>query len=101
MWRCTECSEMGDLGDGFPDSYPNCGAPREAVVKAREDCAQSASEAGPELAAAQNHLWRFGAVGSSTRDTGSFGHPTPRESALVIDTTEPSAYPPAPLSVSH
>ncbi|WP_424000296.1 DUF7130 family rubredoxin-like protein [Haloarcula salina] len=37
MWRCPECSEMGDLADGRPDGCPNCGAPRDAIAKARED----------------------------------------------------------------
>ncbi|MBV0903524.1 DUF7130 family rubredoxin-like protein [Haloarcula salina] len=37
MWRCTECGEMGDLDGGRPDNCPNCGAPRDAIAKARED----------------------------------------------------------------
>ncbi|MFW6018558.1 MAG: DUF7130 family rubredoxin-like protein [Halapricum sp.] len=37
MWRCDECGEMGDLGDGMPESCPDCGAPREAIEKVRED----------------------------------------------------------------
>lgn len=37
MWRCAECGEMGDLDSGRPDGCPNCGAPPEAIAKARED----------------------------------------------------------------
>ncbi|MDS0282184.1 DUF7130 family rubredoxin-like protein [Haloarcula onubensis] len=37
MWRCTECGEMGELDDGLPEACPNCGAPKEALAKARED----------------------------------------------------------------
>jgi len=37
MWRCTECSEMGELDDGFPETCPNFGAPREAITTDRED----------------------------------------------------------------
>jgi rubrerythrin len=37
MWRCTECGEMGELDEGFPETCPNCGAPKEAITKDRED----------------------------------------------------------------
>ncbi|MFC6757119.1 MULTISPECIES: DUF7130 family rubredoxin-like protein [Haloarcula] len=37
MWRCTECGELGELDEGFPETCPNCGAPREAITKDRED----------------------------------------------------------------
>ena len=37
MWRCTECGEMGELDDGLPEECPNCGAPKEALAKQRED----------------------------------------------------------------
>ena len=37
MWRCTECGEMGELEDGLPGECPNCGAPKEALAKQRED----------------------------------------------------------------
>jgi len=37
MWRCIDCGEMGDLDDGRPDGCPNCGAPQNALAKARED----------------------------------------------------------------
>lgn len=36
MWRCVECGEMGEL-DGFPDSCPNCGAPKEDIMYWTED----------------------------------------------------------------
>ena len=37
MWRCTECGEMGELEDGLPEECPDCGAPKEALAKAKED----------------------------------------------------------------
>ena len=37
MWRCTECGEMGELDDGLPEECPNCGEPKEALAKQRED----------------------------------------------------------------
>lgn len=37
MWECGECGEMGELDGSIPDECPNCGAPREAISKARED----------------------------------------------------------------
>ncbi len=37
MWRCTECGEMGELEAGLPETCPNCGAPKEALAKQRED----------------------------------------------------------------
>jgi len=37
MWRCTDCGEMGELDDGLPAECPNCGAPKEALAKQRED----------------------------------------------------------------
>jgi rubrerythrin len=36
-WRCTDCGEMGELDDGLPEACPNCGAPKEALAKQRED----------------------------------------------------------------
>jgi rubrerythrin len=37
MWRCGECGEMDELDDGLPEQCPGCGAPREAIGRARED----------------------------------------------------------------
>lgn len=37
MWRCAECGDMGDIDDGMPEQCPACNAPREAMVKVRED----------------------------------------------------------------
>ncbi|QLG60743.1 DUF7130 family rubredoxin-like protein [Halorarum salinum] len=37
MWRCSDCGEMGDLDDEFPEACPNCGAPREHVYYWTED----------------------------------------------------------------
>lgn len=37
MWRCTECGEMGDLGDGLPETCPNCGVEKEALMYWTED----------------------------------------------------------------
>ncbi|WP_144905583.1 DUF7130 family rubredoxin-like protein [Halobellus captivus] len=37
MWRCSECGTMGELEDGFPESCPDCGAPREALAEVQED----------------------------------------------------------------
>lgn len=37
MWRCTECGEMGELDDGLPEECPNCGEPKEALARQRED----------------------------------------------------------------
>lgn len=37
MWRCDECGEMDELDDGMPESCPNCGAPREAIIFVQED----------------------------------------------------------------
>ncbi|GAA0196435.1 zinc ribbon domain-containing protein [Haladaptatus pallidirubidus] len=35
MWRCDNCGEMGNLGDGLPTTCPDCGS--ENVYKWRED----------------------------------------------------------------
>ncbi|WP_255196171.1 DUF7130 family rubredoxin-like protein [Halorarius litoreus] len=37
MWRCGECGEMGDLEDGFPETCPNCDAPKEELLYWIED----------------------------------------------------------------
>lgn len=37
MWRCSECGEMKELKDGFPDSCPACAASREALTVVEED----------------------------------------------------------------
>jgi hypothetical protein len=37
VWRCTDCGEVDDLGDGLPDRCPACGAPREALMYWTED----------------------------------------------------------------
>ena len=37
MWRCTECGEMGHISDGLPESCPNCGEPKEALMYWTED----------------------------------------------------------------
>ncbi len=37
MWRCGECGEMGELDDSFPESCPNCNAPREVIYGVEED----------------------------------------------------------------
>lgn len=37
MWRCLECGEMGEIDEGFPESCPNCGAPREDLTEVVED----------------------------------------------------------------
>ena len=37
MWRCTVCGEMGEIGDGLPDTCPNCGTEREALMYWTED----------------------------------------------------------------
>ncbi|WP_224270559.1 DUF7130 family rubredoxin-like protein [Haloprofundus salinisoli] len=37
MWRCTECGEMGEIGDGLPDQCPNCGTPKEDLYYWTED----------------------------------------------------------------
>jgi len=37
MWRCTNCGEMGEIDDGFPDECPNCAAPKEEIYYWTED----------------------------------------------------------------
>ncbi len=37
MWRCAECGEMGDLESGYPESCPNCDAPKEELYAWLED----------------------------------------------------------------
>lgn len=37
MWRCTVCGEMGEIGDGFPDTCPNCGTEKENIMYWTED----------------------------------------------------------------
>jgi uncharacterized protein (DUF983 family) len=37
MWHCSECGEMGDLDDGFPEARPNCDARREDLYAYLED----------------------------------------------------------------
>lgn len=37
MWRCMECGEMGDIGDGIPEECPNCGAAKESLMYWTED----------------------------------------------------------------
>lgn len=37
MWRCTECGEMGSIDDGIPETCPNCGEPKEALMYWTED----------------------------------------------------------------
>ncbi|MDH5020069.1 DUF7130 family rubredoxin-like protein [Halobacterium rubrum] len=37
MWRCEDCGEMGPLEGGFPETCPDCGAPKEHIHVAQED----------------------------------------------------------------
>ena len=37
MWRCTNCGEMGEIDEGFPDSCPNCGTEKENIMYWTED----------------------------------------------------------------
>lgn len=37
MWRCSECGEMGEIDDGFPETCPSCGAPKEHINYLTED----------------------------------------------------------------
>ncbi len=37
MWRCMQCGEMGSIGDGLPDSCPNCETAREELMYWTED----------------------------------------------------------------
>lgn len=37
MWRCEDCGEMGELEDGFPESCPDCSAPKEVISATLED----------------------------------------------------------------
>jgi rubrerythrin len=37
MWRCSECGELGDLQESFPEECPNCGVEKEAIYYWTED----------------------------------------------------------------
>jgi rubrerythrin len=37
MWRCSECGEMGEIDEGFPDICPNCGTEKENIMYWTED----------------------------------------------------------------
>lgn len=37
MWRCWKCGEMGELEGGFPETCPNCDAPKEDIYVWTED----------------------------------------------------------------
>ena len=37
MWRCIECGEMGELGDGLPENCPGCGTEKENLMYWTED----------------------------------------------------------------
>ncbi|NIB98088.1 rubredoxin-like domain-containing protein [Halobacterium sp. R2-5] len=37
MWRCSECGEMGELRESFPEECPSCGAEKEAIYYWIED----------------------------------------------------------------
>jgi hypothetical protein len=37
MWRCMECSEMGELDEDIPESCPSCSAARENLMYWTED----------------------------------------------------------------
>ncbi|MBV0925343.1 hypothetical protein KTS45_14145 [Halomicroarcula limicola] len=37
MWRCTVCGEMGEIDEGLPDTCPNCGSEKEALMYWTED----------------------------------------------------------------
>ena len=37
MWRCMVCGEMGEISEGLPDTCPNCGAEKEALMYWTED----------------------------------------------------------------
>jgi hypothetical protein len=37
LWRCSECGELGDLQDSFPEACPNCGTEKENVYYWTED----------------------------------------------------------------
>lgn len=36
-WRCSECGEMGDLEEGYPEECPNCGTPKRNLYAWIED----------------------------------------------------------------
>lgn len=37
VWRCLLCGEIGDIGDGFPEECPQCGAQKEDLMYWTED----------------------------------------------------------------
>jgi hypothetical protein len=37
MWRCSECGEMGQLEDGYPEACPNCGTAKRNLYAWLED----------------------------------------------------------------
>ena len=37
VWRCTECGEMGEIENGFPDTCPNCRTEKENIMYWTED----------------------------------------------------------------
>lgn len=37
MWRCTKCGEMGEIDEGLPETCPNCGVEKEALMYWTED----------------------------------------------------------------
>ena len=37
MWRCSQCGEMGALGDSFPEECPSCGTEKEDIYYWTED----------------------------------------------------------------
>jgi rubredoxin len=37
VWRCTECGEVGRLAESLPETCPNCGVEREALMYWTED----------------------------------------------------------------
>lgn len=37
VWRCTVCGEMGEIDEGLPETCPNCGTEKEALMYWTED----------------------------------------------------------------
>lgn len=37
LWRCSECGELGDLQDSFPEECPSCGTEKENLYYWTED----------------------------------------------------------------
>lgn len=37
VWQCTVCGEMGRIDEGLPETCPNCGTEKEALMYWTED----------------------------------------------------------------